>query len=413
MDDRVSRADQHDNLDFPNRESKQAEPSAVLIAVFAVAAGALVANLYYAQPLLLSIASDIGVTPDLAGAIVGTAQIGYGVGLFFLVSLADLVENKRLVLTMLSLTVIGLVGVATATSAWLFFAASFLVGLCSTGAQVLVPFIAHLVPEARRGRIIGSVMAGLLTGIMLARPIALFIAASFGWRAVFWCSAGLMLLIAATLTRLMPARQPPRDNHYLQILQSMVGLFRSMPLLRRRALYQALMFVAFSMFWTAVPIMLAERFGLSQVGIGLFALAGAGGALAAPIAGRFADRGYVRSMTAAAMATLALTFYATGIATDWKWLAALVVLTILLDAAIQTNQIASQRVIFSGPKQTAGRVNAIYMTINFIGGAIGSLLGTVSYHFGGWTMTSAIGATIGILLLAIFFTERPELAESE
>jgi predicted MFS family arabinose efflux permease len=324
------------------------------------------------------------------------------------VSLADLVENKRLVLTTLSLTIVGLIGIATATSASVFFAASFLVGLCSTGAQVLIPFIAHLVPEARRGRIIGNVMAGVLTGIMLARPVALFVAASVGWRGVFWCSAGLMVLIGATLMRIMPKRQPPRGKHYFQILRSMVGLFRSMPMLRRRALYQSLMFTAFNMFWTAAPIMLAERFGLSQTGIGLFALAGAGGALAAPIAGRFADRGYIRLMTALAMATLGLTFYATGLAADWHWLAALVVLTVIFDAAIQTNQIASQRIIFSAPKETAGRVNAIYMTINFIGGAIGSLLATMTYHSGGWAMTSWVGGFIGILLLALFLTEHRE-----
>lgn len=410
MDDRASSQDQFDDSNFPGPNTKLAEPPGVLVAVFAIAAGALVANLYYAQPLIASIGSEIGIKPDLGGSIVGVTQIGYGVGLFLLVSLADLVENKRLVLTTLSLTVVGLIGIATAQSASVFFAASFLVGLCSTGAQVLIPFIAHLVPEARRGRIIGNVMAGVLTGIMLARPVALFIAASVGWRGVFWCSAGLMVLIGATLMRIMPKRQPPRGKHYFQILRSMIGLFRSMPLLRRRALYQSLMFTAFNMFWTAAPIMLAERFGLSQMGIGLFALAGAGGALAAPIAGRFADLGYIRLMTVAAMVTLGVTFYATGFATDWNWLAALVVLTVVFDAAIQTNQIASQRIIFSAPKETAGRVNAIYMTINFIGGAIGSLLATMTYHSGGWAMTSAAGGLIGILLLVFFLTERRDVS---
>ncbi len=382
------------------------EPSAALVTVFAIATGALVANLYYAQPLIASIGKELGIKPDLAGSVVSITQIGYGAGLFLLVSLADLVENRRLVLTMLSLTVVGLIGVATATSTSLFFAASFLVGLCSTGAQVLVPFIAHLVPEARRGRIVGNVMFGLLGGIMLARPAALFIAANLGWRAVFWCSAVLMLLIGAALFRLMPRHQPPGGRHYLQILRSMVGLFHDMPILRRRALYQALMFAAFNMFWTAAPIMLAERFDMSQQSIAWFALAGAGGALAAPIAGRFADRGYTRAMTAGAMLTLGLTCYATGWAAGWKWLAALVVLTVIFDAAVQTNQIASQRIIFSTPQATRGRVNAIYMTINFIGGAIGSVLGTITYHSGGWSATAATGGLIGIVALAIFLTER-------
>ncbi len=271
---------------------------------------------------------------------------------------------------------------------------------------MLVPFIAHLVPEARRGRIVGNVMAGLLGGIMLARPAALFIAANLGWRAVFWCSAALMLLIGATLFRLMPRHQPPGGKHYSQILRSMLDLFRDMPILRRRALYQALMFAAFNMFWTAAPIMLAEHFAMSQEGIALFALAGAGGALAAPFAGRFADRGYTRAMTAGAMLALGLTCYASGWAADWKWLAALVVLTVIFDAAVQTNQIVSQRIIFSAPQATRGRVNAIYMTINFIGGAIGSVLGTITYHWGGWSATAATGGLIGIAILAIFLTER-------
>jgi predicted MFS family arabinose efflux permease len=394
------------NIQLPNTNVK--EPSATLVTVFAIATGALVANIYYAQPLSASIGKELGIQPDLAGAVVSITQIGYGAGLFLLVSLADLVENKRLVLTMLSLTIVGLIGVATATSTSLFFAASFLVGLCSTGAQVLVPFIAHLVPEARRGRIVGNVMFGLLGGIMLARPAALFIAANLGWRAVFWCSAALMLLIGAALFRLMPSHQPSGGKHYFQILRSMAGLFRDLPVLRRRSLYQALMFAAFNMFWTAAPIMLAEHFGMSQQDIALFALAGAGGALAAPFAGRFADRGYVRSMTAGAMLSLGLTCYAAGWAADWKWLGALVVLTLIFDAAVQTNQIVGQRIIFSTPQETRGRVNAIYMTINFIGGAIGSVLGTITYHSGGWSATAAAGGFIGIVLLAVFLTEPRE-----
>lgn len=388
-----------------NAESKDirfAEPSAAFVAIFAIATGALVANLYYAQPLIAAIGSEIGIKPSLAGSISSVTQIGYGVGLFLLVSLADLVENKRLVLTLLVLTTVGLIGAATSVTATPFFVASFVVGVCSSAAQVLLPFIAHLVPEARRGRIVGNVMAGVLTGIMLARPAALFIAAHFGWRAVFWWSAALMFLIGIMLFRVMPKHQPARGKHYFHILWSMVGLFRDMPLLRERALYQALMFAAFNMFWTAAPMMLADRLGMSQQGIALFALAGAGGALAAPIAGRFADRGHTRLMTIGAMATLGITSCAAGLFADWKWLALLIVLTILFDAAIQTNQITSQRIIFSAPQDVRGRINAIYMTINFVGGATGSVLGTMTYHGGGWPLTAASGGIIGLLLLISF-----------
>ena len=334
------------------------------------------------QPLVSSIGPEIGVRPDLVGSVVSITQIGYGVGLFLLVSLADLIENRGLVLAAIACAALGLVGVATANTAAPFFAASFLVGFCSSGAQVLVPFVAHLVPEARRGRVVGNVMAGLLTGIMLARPVALFISGSFGWRAVFWSSAGLMVIFGLALARLMPRHVPRAGMHYGQILVSMARLLRTMPALRRRAAYQALMFCAFNIFWTVVPIMLMERFKMGEYGIGLFALAGAGGALAAPIAGRLADYGFGRAGTLAAMVVLGLSFTCSRWAAGAQALGVLVVLTVLIDAAVQTNHIISQHIIFSVPAEIRGRVNAIYMTILFMGGAIGSVLGTIIYHWG-------------------------------
>lgn len=380
-------------------------PSSLLIAVMAIATGALIANLYYAQPLVASIGPEIGISPNLAGSVVSITQIGYGIGLFLLVSLADLVENKRLVLTLLAITTIALVAAALSTSAVPFFVASFFVGLCSTAAQILLPFVAHLVPEARRGRVVGNIMAGVLTGIMLARPVALFIAGSFGWRAVFWASAGLMVAIGLALARMMPRHEPRSGIGYGQILVSMVGLFRRSPILQRRAAYQLLMFGAFNMFWTAAPLMLAERFGMRQHGIALFALAGSGGALAAPFAGRLADRGLMRITTVGAMIVMGVSFYGTRWAAEGMALAALVVLTVLIDAAVQGNQVVSQRVIFSGPVATRGRVNAIYMTMLFLGGAIGSVLGTVTYHWDGWTTTATTGGLMGVLMLTIFATE--------
>jgi predicted MFS family arabinose efflux permease len=380
-------------------------PSSALIILFAIATGALVANLYYAQPLIASIGPELDISPDLAGSIASVSQIGYGIGLFFLVSLADLVENRALVTGTLALTIVGSVAAATATSAPVFFAASLLTGLCSTGAQVLLPFIAHLAPEARRGRVVGSVMAGVLTGIMLARPAALFVAAAFGWRAVFWASAGLMLAIGVMLARVMPREKPRGGMHYGQILLSMFELFLQAPALRRRAAYQALMFAAFSMFWTAAPIMLADRFGLSQYSIAIFALAAAGGALAAPFVGRLADRGFTRVLTAGAMITLGLSFYGTDRAVTASSMVALVLLTVLLDAAVQTNQITGQRIIYAVPVETRGRMNAMYMTLLFAGGAIGSVLGTITYHWGGWNATASAGGVMGLLMLLLFAAE--------
>ena len=392
----------------PAAVSPAQAPSRLLLAVIGIATGALAANLYYAQPLIAQIGPEIGIRPDLAGALVSVTQIGYALGLFFLVSLADLVESKKLVLIAMCVTVLALVGAATSPGAAPLFIASLVIGLSSTGAQILVPFVSHLVPEAQRGRTVGNVMAGLLTGILIARPLSLFVASSFGWRSVFWLSALLMIVIGAALFRLMPRYQPQGGLSYGKILASMVGLVRNTPVLRRRAAYQALMFCAFNMFWTAAPLMLAERFGMSQQSIALFALAGAGGALAAPIAGRLADRGLVGPATAAGMGVLAICFFATGWAASAGVLALLVVLAILIDAAVQLNQVVSQRVIFSLAPHMRGRINAIYMTTAFVGGAVGSTIATASYHWGGWTATAICGGTLGILALLLLATERPK-----
>lgn len=379
---------------------------AALLTVIGLATGALVANLYYAQPLIASIAPEIGIRPDLGGAIVSVAQVGYGVGLFLLVPLADLVENRLLVLVLLSLTTLGLVGLTIAPSTSAFFAASFIVGLCATGAQVLIPFVARLVPDVQRGRAVGNIMAGVLTGIMLARPLALFVAGSFGWRAVFWGSAALMLGIGVALARMMPRCRPTSGMHYGQILASMVEIIRNVPAVRWRATYQALMFAAFNVFWTAAPLMLAERFGLSDQGIGLFALAGAGGALAAPLAGRLADRGFDAALTAAALAALSVAFFASTWAVAAAMLILLVALTVIIDAAVQTTQVVSQRIIFAVPAGMRGRVNALYMTITFAGGATGSVLATITWHAGGWKATAGLGTLLGTIALVLFCLER-------
>jgi predicted MFS family arabinose efflux permease len=381
-------------------------PSALLLGVITLACAALVANLYYAQPLIAAIAPALGIPRDLAGSVVSVTQVGYGIGLFFLVSLADLVENRRLVIAALAVTVVALVVEAVARGAAEFFLASFVVGLCSTAAQVLIPFVAHLVPGPRSGRAVGNLMAGLLTGIMLARPLSLFVAGLAGWRTMFWASAVLLVLIGVALARLMPTRKPGGHTSYGAILASMIGLMRRSAVLRRRAIYQGLMFAAFNMFWTAAPIMLADRFGLSQQGIALFALAGAGGALAAPFAGRLADRGHVQGATAGAMAAMALAFLPMAWARGATGLLLLVVLTVIVDAAVQTNQVVSQRVIFAVPSRIRGRVNGVYMTVLFAGGALGSLLGTASYQWGGWAATVALGGMMGVTALVFFWTEK-------
>ncbi len=381
-------------------------PSQALIGVVAVSVGALVANIYYAQPLIASIGPSIGIGTALSGSLVSVTQIGYGAGLFFLVSLADLVENRRLVLIAVAVVIAGLVAIGLSQTAVAFCLASLCTGVCASAAQILVPFIAHLAPPERRGRVVGTVMGGLLTGIMLARPMALFIAGSFGWRIVFFVSAALMLAIGVALARAVPRYQPRQGLHYGQVLASMLGILRERPPVRWRALYQSLMFCAFNLFWTTVPLLLAQRFGLSEHAIGLFALAGTGGALAAPIAGHLADRGYIAAATAGAMAVLGLSFAGAIPVSGTVGLVWLALLAVLIDAAVQVNQVTGQHIIFSVPADIRGRVNAIYMTFVFIGGALGSVLGTVLYARCGWAATAACGALIGLVALSFHVIER-------
>ena len=377
-------------------------PSGRLVALLALACGAIVANLYYAQPLIGLIAPDLHLGTGAAGLIVTTTQLGYGAGLILIASLADLVENRGLVLACMAATIAGLLAVAFSQGPITFFLAAFAVGASAVGTQVLVPLAAHLSPERMRGRVVGNVMGGLLAGIMLARPISSLIAASAGWRAVFVAAAAAMLLLALVLRRRLPRRHPNSGLHYGRILLTMGHLILTERVLQKRALYQALMFAAFNLFWTAIPLLLAHRFGLTQRGIALFALAGAGGALAAPIAGRLADRGLTEATSAGAMVTLAASFLLAAWGAHAGSLPALVVAAIGLDAAVQTNQVCGQRVIYALAPALRGRLNAVYIAILFGGGAVGSALATALYASGGFPLTALAGAGFGLAALILF-----------
>ena len=307
--------------------------SPLMTFMFASACGLVAANLYYGQPLAGPISQALGFTPAATGLIVTLTQIGYGLGLLLIVPLGDLLENRRLVLTLIGLSAVALVGAAFAWSPSLFLLASLCIGLASVAVQVLVPFAAHMAPDASRGAVVGNVMSGLLCGIMLARPAASFLSELSSWHAVYILSAGVMLGLAVILRAVLPTRVPHTKLHYGQLLSSMGHLALHTPVLQRRALYQACMFGAFSLFWTTTPLLLASpAFGLTQNGIALFALAGAAGAVASPIAGRVADRGWTKLATAFAM-VLAIVALLIGHASGSGSLLALMTLTLSGDPA--------------------------------------------------------------------------------
>jgi predicted MFS family arabinose efflux permease len=389
--------------------------SPLKVGIFAVASGATVANIAYAQPILGLIAPDLHISEGTAGTIVMLTQLGYGAGLFFITSMADLFENRRLVLVTTAGAALGLAGAAASTSVVTFLLSCLVVGICSVGAQIIIPMAASVTPEKVRGRVIGNIMAGLIGGIMVARPISSFLAGHFGWRSVFWFSACLMLATWLLLSVALQKRRPASKLRYSEILKSTVTLFRSKKSLRHRILYQGCLFVAFSMFWTAAPLMLRDRFGLSQQGIALFALAGAGGTLAAPIAGRLADRGLTQATTRFVMVIGVLSCLAAGWSSAIGSMAALVVSALALDAATQANQIVGQRVIYGLAPEARGRTTAIYMSLILTSGGMGSVAGTYIYAAGGWWPT-AIVASLVVLVAAVFhevqirFASRPVTA---
>lgn len=373
-----------------------------LTLLMAVACGVMVANIYYAQTLIALIGPEIHLSPSLAGAIVTLTQLGYGVGLALLVPLSDRFENKRLILLVAAGAVLGCLGVALSNSAGLFLAASLLMGLCSVGGQILVPLATNLSSPERQGRTIGLVMSGLLTGIMLARPVASFVAEIAGWRAMFLLSAALVGAAALALALVLPERRPERHGSYAGLVGSMLRLMRDHRTLRLRTAYQALLFLAFNLFWTAAPLVLLRQFHFSQAQVGWFALAGAGGALVAPVAGQLADRGHVRRSTLAAFLLLASCFALSDLAVAAGSVLGFAATAVAIDAAVQLNQISGQRLIFALDPAARGRINASYMTIMFVVGAMGSLVASSSFEHGGWSLAGAIGAGIGCLALALF-----------
>lgn len=397
----------------PQTPRVPAGPSAGLTLLFASACGLCVANLYYAQPLLGPIADALRLHAGLAGLVMTLTQLGYGAGLLLLVPLADVVENRRLIVFMMAAAVIGLVAAAAAQSAAGFLAASFVVGVGAVAAQVMVPFASHLAPDAMRGKVVGNVMAGLLAGIMLARPVSSLLAAALGWRSVFALSSLAMVALLAVLARALPRRRPGGTASYRGTLASLPGIVRRTPLLRRRAAYQGLMFAAFQAFWTTVPLALAQRFGFGQPGIALFALAGAAGALAAPVAGRLADRGLTRPATGMAMAVVLLAFGIGAVSVRAHSLAGLVLAALLIDAAVQICQVLSIRSLYMLAPELRGRLNGLFMTFVFLCAALASGSAAAIYAFDGWDALCLLGGALalaGLVLYATEFRRGPALA---
>ncbi|UUZ81261.1 MFS transporter [Paenibacillus sp. P26] len=356
-----------------------------IILLLAASCGIIAANLYYAQPLVGPISSALGISSGAAGLIVTLTQIGYGIGLMFIVPLGDILENRKLVVVSSLLTAVILAAAAVVRSSALFLTASLFIGLGSVAAQVLVPYATHLSPDAVRGRNVGNVMSGLLLGIMLARPLSSMVTEFMGWRAVYYLSAGVIFMLALALATVLPARRPLAAIRYPALLGSMLRILKTTPILQRRAIYHACVFGTFSLFWTTVPMLLTgPAFHYSQKAVALFALVGVSGALAAPVAGRLADRGWIRPATGLALALVIVSVFLPLFAQDGS-IAALIILVIsaiLLDMGVSANMVLGRRAIFALGAELRSRLNGLYMAIFFAGGALGSATGGWAYAVG-------------------------------
>lgn len=329
-------------------------------------------------------------------------------GLLFIVPLSDILENQLLAVLSLIVVIMALFIATFVKSAPVFLTASLFIGLGSVVAQILVPYATYLSAEEQRGRVVGNVMSGLLLGIMFARPIASFIASLWGWQAVFAMSAVLITLLTILLATILPKRTPVATVSYGKLIASLGSLLKHTPVLRRRAIYQAFLFGSFSMFWTVIPLHLADHFHLTQQGIAWVALAGVGGAVAAPIAGRLADKGWTRKLTGFAMLLAAFSF-AIAYLVPGSSLGGVILLSaaaILLDMAVSGNLVLSQRAIYSLGNEARGRLNGLFMAIFFIGGAIGSSLGGWIYSAGGFHTIALVGISLLLLVWVYYLTER-------
>lgn len=374
--------------------------------LLAAACALVVANLYYSQPVAAVIGAELGLSPSAVGLLVTSTQIGYGVGLILVVPLGDMLESRRLIVSCLAVSVIALLGMVYAPSASAVLAASFLIGLTCVTAQIIVPLAAHLATDATRGRVVGETMGGLMVGIMLARPASSFMTHWLGWRAIFITSACLMAALSLLMLRVLPRWRANSIMTYLGTLKSLAVLLRKTPVLRRRILFQAPLFAALSLFWTASPLLLAgRRFGFSQQGIALFALVGAGGAIIAPIIGRLADRGDTKLVNGAAIAAVAVAFLIAWAGGQAASAVILAIAAVMLDMGVTANMILSQRIIFSLGSETRSRLNGIFVAACFAGGAVGSAVSSFAFTTGGWTLATATGAAFALIALGFYLTE--------
>jgi predicted MFS family arabinose efflux permease len=398
-------------LEIPLSSATQERKLRATTLLMAVGVGVSVANIYYCQPLLGIMGSNLHVSEHHIGWIATLTQIGTAFGMLLFVPLGDIAERRSLTVRMCLFVAFAALLNALAPNFSLLAVFSFVLGMAGVVPHLILPFAAHLAPEGSRGKVVAKVISGLLVGILLARTVAGFVGAQFGWRAIFWISSGLMLTMALTFWRLLPQSKPTLRMHYFDLLRSVGRMVREHRTLRESAAIGALLFASFSAFWTTLVFFLARppyHYGARMAGaMGLLA---AGSAALAPLVGRMIDRRSPKLGIAIAV-LLALGSFVV-MAFTGHWLIGLSLGVILLDVGVQTGHISNQTRIYNTFPEARSRANTVYMVSYFTGGALGSTLGNLGWNLAGWAGVCAVGIVLLIPALLILRTMRNERVET-
>lgn len=369
------------------------------VLLMATAVGVVVANIYYIQPLLADIAKTFHLTVTRAGAIAMLSQAGTAFGMFLFVPLGDKFERRRLITVLLACAFVALTCLTFAPNIPCLAVACFAVGAFAANVHVLVPFAAHLASAEKRGRVVGTMVGGILFGVLLARTFSGTIGAYFGWRAVYGIAAVAMLILAFILHAKLPVCEPEQQIAWTELMRSTIGLVKRHPELRESAILGAIFFAAFSAFWTTLIFLLQDAYGYGSAVAGFFGLVGAIGAAGAPTFGHLAAKHGPRTVIRIALWVALASFIFMGFA--GKHFAGLIAGVILMDLGIQVGHISNQTRIYGLDATARSRLNMVYMVCYFTGGGTGSWLGAVCWHWAGWW--GVCGFASAVLLGGIIF----------
>lgn len=372
------------------------------IVFMAICAGLMVANIYYCQPLIVLISKEFGIQESIAGRVTYLTQIGYACGLLLLVPLGDILERRKQILFMTLITALALLLAAKSPNFIILQIASVLVGVCSIIPQLILPLAASMAPAHKRGSVIGTIMAGLLVGILASRSLSGAIGSMYGWREMYLIASGICTVLLGLMWFRIPASSPLFKATYKELMSSVVYYVKTQPALRLAALSNALSFAVVSAFWVTMVLFLsASPFNYRSAEIGLFGLAGAAGALAAPLVGKISDgRNPAKNILIGLILELIsfAAFYFTG-----SGIFLLLIGIILLDVGHQALQVTNQTIIYAILPEARNRFNTVFMTTTFIGGASGSALGFLLWNMGQWPAVCAGASLVVILNIVLYF----------